>query len=1166
MHIKGFFLLLLGVHIQSVFAAPWEARIKERDDSIALSSTTTSTSPSISSGAKDPEGSNESFTATSTTAYSQRTSSSMTTLSSSTAMLTSTASAPSISGAATSVFVTGPTFNSTITPGQLPLQPKITPGFAIVGVILIATGALYTFIGIKNKWLHISLSTGYLVSVAITVLILYVMNLPVSNSVQGAYVVAIVLPGFIIGGCSLIFAEMAEGLGCLLGGFCFSMWLLVMKAGGLLTSTSGISVLIALISIAAFSLSFSHYTRTYGLIVCISFAGSTAIVLGIDCFSRAGLKEFWAYIWNLNSNLFPLGATTYPVTKGIRVEIAAIFIIFLAGIVSQSKLHKMILDRRAQRMAERQENKRVLEEEEMNVAKSIEDQNVAEKERWERIYGEKVGSGDESTRDSALGDMESSKRGPASTVTSIGELDGTEIEMSDISSPTRPNGAGLVTPNENGQDGAITVRVAQDIEPKVEQNEDENSVPSHQLSQGSDKPQATTSLAEDGVWVIGADGEAHHASRPSRQLSNRISTRAITATPEVVPLPFQVPENELEDNRSSIATLPDEELAAGNRGSRRISSGGSALIERLYVRSKRGSQRYSQDQGISTEDLVIPYANEDDRASSVAATVDDLSEDEDMERGSLRSSFTDQDSPMPDAEFLAESQQIEQDLVLPSQTTAEPRDNLSGQTVSSLPMDLTSEGAHNKLASAVSGMRQSSELRPESGFTVATDILDPPRSEMLPKEPMQRGHSSTPSGNDAANTIQFADGENVEDDENRTESKFMAEPSVKSTPDIKTTTITKDRLPSQVSRVVISYRTNEWAKHLGHADSPQMEELNISDDITEDSKAESAAPVDVEALQQTAHSALPSPAPRSSAHQSNQPSGLTRSSSTQSNITPFKTIPENSSVHGHDVLTRNSSQQSPRGLAMHRSLRSTSNHNIPEPIVELPGRETTSSQRQSFQSNSSPFGNSNTLMGKRDTMLRNRSSYFPTTNSSPRSMAPTPEPTQSPLPHFQSASPSQMGSETGSIHGSLRNHHTSPSSPIMVSASDDMPLSQRRELIRQSTQAFIQPTTAFNSHQPRRQSGAPNPMVREQQLATWRKSVAHDLQAQRQREMEGVERQRSVLWRERKGEEQRRMVEERRRGEREVRRDEMMRMVGGGMEGAHRRLLGRMQDEARKVI
>lgn len=123
------------------------------------------------------------------------------------------------------------------------------------------------------------------------------MHPPISNAIQGAYFVAIWVTGIIFGGGSVVFADVTEGLGCLFGGFCLSMWFLVLKPGGLITSTAGRAIFIACFTLGTFGFYVSHFTRPYGLIGSTSFAGATVIVLGIDCFSRAGLKEFWLYIW-----------------------------------------------------------------------------------------------------------------------------------------------------------------------------------------------------------------------------------------------------------------------------------------------------------------------------------------------------------------------------------------------------------------------------------------------------------------------------------------------------------------------------------------------------------------------------------------------------------------------------------------------------------------------------------------------------------------------------------------------------------------------------------------------------------------------------------------------------------------------------------------------------
>lgn len=123
------------------------------------------------------------------------------------------------------------------------------------------------------------------------------MNTPVPDARQGGYFVACFLTGVIFGGVSLIFQEITEGMGCLLGGFCLSMWLLTLKPGGLLPETSAKVAFIAAFTAASYATSFTHYTRPYALIGATSFGGATATILGIDCFSRAGLKEFWLYIW-----------------------------------------------------------------------------------------------------------------------------------------------------------------------------------------------------------------------------------------------------------------------------------------------------------------------------------------------------------------------------------------------------------------------------------------------------------------------------------------------------------------------------------------------------------------------------------------------------------------------------------------------------------------------------------------------------------------------------------------------------------------------------------------------------------------------------------------------------------------------------------------------------
>jgi len=180
----------------------------------------------------------------------------------------------------------------------LPIHPKLTPALGVSGVLLLLTGLVYTIIGIRNKWIYVFGSAAYLTILAVTVLIIYLMSPPVSNAIQGAFFVAAFFTGVIFGVLSLVFSDIAEGFGCLLGGFCLSMWFLSLKDGGLISSATGRAIFIGCMSAGGYSFSFSHYTRNHGLIASIAFSGATVTILGIDCLARAGWKEFWLYLWS----------------------------------------------------------------------------------------------------------------------------------------------------------------------------------------------------------------------------------------------------------------------------------------------------------------------------------------------------------------------------------------------------------------------------------------------------------------------------------------------------------------------------------------------------------------------------------------------------------------------------------------------------------------------------------------------------------------------------------------------------------------------------------------------------------------------------------------------------------------------------------------------------
>ncbi|KAF4457564.1 hypothetical protein F53441_614 [Fusarium austroafricanum] len=915
-------------------------------------------------------------------------------------------------------------YNATIPAGHLPIKPELTPGWGVAGTILLITGLAYALVGIKNRMIHTFFSTAFSGSLGVAVLIVYVMKPEVSNALQGGYVVASVISGCILGAASMFFREITEGLGCALGGFCISMWLLCLVPGGLLGPVVAKAIFIACFTVGGFAFYFSHYTRDWALILMIAFSGATATVLGIDCFSRAGLKEFWAYVWDLNDDLFPLGATTYPVTKGIRVETAAIVIIFLFGIISQIKLWKIVREKREKKAEEAAEGERSLREEEEQVGRNIEEANARERRQWERIYGDGDIGSSTASRISDDREAPNEKRNRNSQTdssktrsASIVEV----IEMTDIpdaGNPPKESIARLMSSDQD-KDGRVTVRVA------------------------SDDPVQST--LEKGGQKLDAEAAGHNLPVTGEQADRRISTQSSVAksvVPPVIPLPFTIPvadDNDAftNDDCSSVATFADEDTGVHTPGHRqslakrlsRLSRGSMELLGNISHRSSRvfGDHQESE-QGESTDELVIPRSRPHGDDGSVAATIDD----ESVSGGDRQSRPT---------------------LALPK--SIEINAEFS---------ELDDEGKPSPCS-----------IDPENSPTANGNIATKPEGSELPGEPaagdVEKSKSAT-SGSSAR------------------------------------VSLTKDRLPRSLSRVALSYRTNEWAKHLSNAEAPKVDEIHIDAPRSPAVPTiETPAPVHVDELQKLSNEGTPAPATvRPDSQASNfSPTGSRRSAkqhvpaalalltgegqNRSPGTTPTSGLMPRSSSGGLRV--------SSGGIAPIAEEQIGSSLTPPIPEGEAMGAQplnlpaVTESPRSSTPGVVS-YSSPQTLLGQREMYLRNKSAGNLLASSSEVN-----------LPARNRAS-----SDAGSL-----NNYPLYAAAVGVDA-DDLPLSQRKELMRQSSlspsvstpslqrlsggsndNGFNNSEALLNTHQPKRVSTLPTSAAREAALANFRQSVQHELRA-----------------------------------------------------------------------
>ncbi|KAF5668868.1 hypothetical protein FHETE_5134 [Fusarium heterosporum] len=921
-------------------------------------------------------------------------------------------------------------FNSTIPAGQLPIEPKLTPGWGVAGTILILTGVAYGLVGIKNRMIHTFFSTAFSASLGVAVLIVYVMKPEVSDALQGGYVVAAVISGCLLGAASTFFREITEGLGCALGGFCVSMWLLCLVPGGLLGPVVSKAIFIACFTVGGFAFYFSHFTRDWALILMIAFSGATVTVLGIDCFSRAGLKEFWAYVWELNDDLFPLGATTYPVTKGIRVETAAIVIIFLFGIISQIKLWKIVREKRQKKAEEAAEGERNLREEEEQAGRNIEEANARERREWERVYGNGDATNSTASRTSDEGETRNEKKDHDSQTDSSKTQSASVvevIEMTNMSGPESPQKQPIVTlmSSEQDEDGRVTVRVA------------------------ADEAAQPAALVTERKAVIDTDNQNLSIGREStdRRISTQSSVAMSTAPPPIIPLPFTIPVADdngndgafTNDDRSSVATFADEEdtglRTPGNRRSlanrlSRLSRGSMELLGNISQRSSRVfGEHQDRDHGESTDELVIPRSRSrlHNDNGSVAATIDNESVSDDDRQ------------PLP---------------------TSEPPKNIE------ISAELSEKDIQGKLDSSTSDVGRVVAV----GANGAAELKDSVSSGERPAEGVDKTKSATSGSSVRAS-------------------------------------LTKDRLPRSLSRVALSYRTNEWAKHLSSAEAPTPDEIHIDTPKSSAMPAvETPAPVHVDELRKSSNEGTPAPAiTRSNSQASHLSHTASRLSVKQHVPAALALLTGEGQPHSSGTTPTSGGMPRPSpGLRMSSSgigpiaeEQFDSNRTtppIPEEVIGAPTLNlpvSTEAQRSSTPGVVS-YSSPQTLIGQREMYLRNKSAGNLLVSSSEVNL---------PARH-----------RTSSGAGSLYNY------PIYAAAvgvdADDLPLNQRKELIRQSS---LNPSTSTpslqrlsgvsngnlfnssealrNSHQPKRVSTLPNSATREAALVNFRQSVQHELRA-----------------------------------------------------------------------
>ena len=805
------------------------------------------------------------------------------------------------------------------------------------------------------------------------------------------------------------------------------------------------------------------------------------------------------------------------------------------------KVWKIIKERREQKAAAELEEVQRREKAEEDLGRKLEEGNEQERAMWEAVYGDQDNSKRQQI-DSGIGtDTSGSLRKGSVSAVGVREMrnSGSEsIEMSNLDAPGGSSQRASHDESQAHENPRMTVRVASDdVIQKTPLASFEHLASESRFSEIS----TGTSILDPVASMTRIVPSAELVSSALNQVK-AAPAKFRNSGPKVVPLPFTVPDPDArrddEDDVSSIATF-----AASDRfpqGSKRMSS--SSLLRSF----SRRSQRHSRNASISEEALVIPHV-EDDQASSVAATIDGVSSDRDSD---------DEVASVAGESAKSESHNHNDLKELNSKDNGfEPG---------------TGRGGYGQITDLAD---QADEQHP-SRFTDETQL----ESKKNDFEPFQEGSfAGVKKAGKLSDSLVHLGGPDTAIQTR----KSRENPEIPEIDDVPMNL--NGHLPGSTSKVVMAYRTNEWAKHLEGAETPELDDLisvNASNPTVAE-KEEAAVPVRITDLQQTPLTAEPAPMPidrspqptvnrsssstsKESLHQSLQQTessqqiggsrrhasgGNVERSSSQTSLQSIQNRKESQSA----ALTRLQSSQT--SLITNRGFRSSSTPLVSSPFVESPIEEGVES---SFPARFTPSPMH--LISHRDNMIRNRVSST-SLNRTPSSSSLTPivSPSNgSPVPQ---ALPTLNEDISLSARKSILQQHPSRSSLAMQQTPSRLSLALQQDPSRSSL-ALQQPNPSSSSLLQQHPSrSASNP--RESTLSAWRSSLRADLPTQQAAQQE-IEARRSEMIHEKRRASTTQQWAQLESGRRESTMDKGMRR--GDLLDKHREAMRRMQSEANRKL
>ncbi|KAL8283605.1 hypothetical protein RQP46_005400 [Phenoliferia psychrophenolica] len=306
------------------------------------------------------------------------------TTASSTSLFVPQATASSVTNATAAPVVANATALVPAPPPQLYTHVDAT--FGVLGSILVITGVPLGFWGGKNRWSSFFLVGLYIGAMIVSLLILRFgvepsVNDPTSAT-RGLFLFASLAGGLIMGAASVFWWKAAQHVAPAFAGFAFGLFIQSVRSDGLIRPVGLRYILFIVPAAAGFSLSTFKSLNIMCTLISTAILGSMALVLGVDCFTTSGLKEFFVYNLGLQA-LWPKLNGHYTLALGIEVELGVIGALALSMGFWQYRGYDLLLSKTRELKAADKE-RRVVDEE---AGKRMSKMTTAELGDWEEKYG-----------------------------------------------------------------------------------------------------------------------------------------------------------------------------------------------------------------------------------------------------------------------------------------------------------------------------------------------------------------------------------------------------------------------------------------------------------------------------------------------------------------------------------------------------------------------------------------------------------------------------------------------------------------------------------------------------------------------------------------------------------------------------------------------------------